>query len=285
MYPIIERKDLTPAIKLLKVAAPAIARKAEAGQFIILRLHDHAERIPLTIADYDREAGTITIVFQIAGKSTEELATLQEGDQILNFAGPLGEPSEIENYGTVICIGGGVGVAPIYPIARSLKQAGNRITSIIGARSADLLFYESEMESVSDQLEVLTDDGSKGRQGLVTGALEEILKSGSKIDLVFAIGPVVMMRAVAELTRTYGVQTIVSLNPVMVDGTGMCGGCRVSVGGKTKFACVDGPDFDAHQVDFAELQLRQRTYRKEEQASSEHYHQCACGRKGECDGR
>ncbi len=278
MYRIIEKQDLTPMIKLFKVAAPAIAKKAEAGQFIILRLHNHAERIPLTIADYDRDEGTITIVFQIVGKSTEELATLKEGDSILNFVGPLGEPSEIDNYGTVVCIGGGVGVAPIYPITRALRQAGNRIISIIGARSDNLLFYESEMRSVSDEFQVLTDDGSKGRKGLVTDALEDILKSGSKIDLVFAVGPVVMMRAVAELTKKYGVKTIVSLNPVMVDGTGMCGGCRVSVGGVTKFACVDGPDFDAHQVDFDELQMRQRTYKKEEQALSEHYHQCACSR-------
>jgi ferredoxin--NADP+ reductase len=263
----------------MKVVAPAIARKAEAGQFIILRLHDHAERIPLTVADYDRDGGTITIVFQIVGKSTEELATLKEGDSILNFAGPLGEPSEIENYGTVVCIGGGVGVAPIFPITRALRQAGNRIISIIGARSESLLFYESEMESVSDEFQVMTDDGTRGRKGLVTEALEEILKSEQKIDLVFAVGPVVMMKAVADLTRKYAVRTIVSLNPVMVDGTGMCGGCRVSVGGATKFACVDGPDFDAHQVDFEELSMRQRTYHKEEQAANEHYHQCACGRR------
>ncbi len=278
MYRIIERQDLTPTIKLMKVVAPAIARKAQAGQFIILRLHGHAERIPLTVADYDRDGGTITIVFQIVGKSTEELATLKEGDSILNFAGPLGEPSEIDNYGTVVCIGGGVGVAPIFPITRALRQAGNRIISIIGARSADLLFYESEMRSVSDRLQVVTDDGSKGQQGLVTDALGEILKSGAQVDLVFAIGPVPMMRAVAELTKKHAIRTIVSLNPVMVDGTGMCGGCRVSVGGTSKFACVDGPDFDAHQVDFEELQMRQRTYRKEEQAANEHYHQCACGR-------
>jgi ferredoxin--NADP+ reductase len=278
MYKIIEKKDLTPAIKLMKVDAPAIAKKAEAGQFIILRLHDHAERIPLTIADYNRDEGTITIVFQIVGKSTEELATLQEGDSILNFVGPLGEASEIENYGTVVCVGGGVGVAPIYPIARSLHQAGNRIISIIGARSEDLLFFESEMRIVSDEFRLVTDDGSKGRKGLVTDALEEIISSGERIDLVFAVGPVPMMRAVAELTRRYTIRTIVSLNPIMVDGTGMCGGCRVSVGGVSKFACVDGPDFDAHQVDFEQLLLRQRTYRQEEQASSEHYHQCACGR-------
>jgi ferredoxin--NADP+ reductase len=279
MYRIIEKQDLTPAIKLMKVDAPAIARKAQAGQFIILRLHDRAERIPLTIADYDRDKGTITIVFQVVGKSTEELATLKQGDSILNFAGPLGVPSEIEDYGTVVCIGGGVGVAPIYPITRALHQAGNRIISIIGARCDNLLFYESDMRSVSDELQVVTDDGTKGRKGLVTDPLEDILKSGSKIDLVIAIGPVPMMRAVAGLTKTYGVKTIVSLNPIMVDGTGMCGCCRVSVGGVRKFACVDGPDFDAHQVDFEELTKRQRTYKKEEQASSEHYHQCACGRE------
>jgi ferredoxin--NADP+ reductase len=278
MYRIIEKQDLTPTIKLMKVDAPAIARKAQAGQFIILRLHDHAERIPLTIADYNRDEGTITIVFQIVGKSTEELATLKDGDSILNFAGPLGDPSEIENYGTVVCIGGGVGVAPIFPITRSLRQAGNRIISIIGARSDSLLFYESEMRSVSDEFQVMTDDGTRGRKGLVTGPLEDILKSENKIDLVFAVGPVVMMRAVAELTGRYAVRTIVSLNPVMVDGTGMCGCCRVSVGGATKFACVDGPDFDAHQVDFEELLMRQRTYHTEEQAASEHYHQCACDR-------
>ena len=262
MYKILERQDLTPTIKLMKVAAPGVARKAQAGQFIILRLHDHAERIPLTIADFDRDRGTITIVLQIVGKSTEELATLKQGDSILNFAGPLGEPSEIKNYGTVACVGGGVGVAPIYPIARSLHQSGNRIISIIGARSAGLLFYESEMQAVSDDLQVVTDDGTRGRKGLVTDALEEILGSGECIDLVFAVGPVVMMRAVAELTRRHGIRTIVSLNPIMVDGTGMCGCCRVSVGGANKFACVDGPDFDAHQVDFEELLMRQRTYRQ-----------------------
>ncbi len=279
MYRIIEKQDLTPTIKLLKVDAPAIANKAQAGQFIILRLHDQAERIPLTIADYHRDQGTITIVFQIVGKSTEELATLKAGDRILNFAGPLGEPSEIGHYGTVVCIGGGVGVAPIFPITRALSRAGNRISSIIGARSAALLFYESELRSVSDQYQVMTDDGSSGRKGLVTAALEEILQSGSKVDLVCAIGPVPMMQAVAELTRRSQVKTTVSLNPVMVDGTGMCGCCRVSVGGATKFACVDGPEFDAHQVDFAELSLRQRTYCQEEQAASEHYHQCACSRE------
>ncbi|MGD0152719.1 MAG: sulfide/dihydroorotate dehydrogenase-like FAD/NAD-binding protein [Thermacetogeniaceae bacterium] len=276
MYRIVEKQDLTPTIKLMRVVAPAVAKKALAGQFIILRLHDRAERIPLTVADYDRDQGTITIVFQVVGKSTEELATVKAGESILNFVGPLGQASEIEHYGHVVCIGGGVGVAPIYPITRSLRQAGNRITSIIGARSTDLLFFEEEMRSVSDEFHIVTDDGSKGQKGLVTDALGKILKSGEQVDLVFAIGPVPMMRAVANLTKTHGVRTIVSLNPVMVDGTGMCGGCRVSVGGATKFACVDGPDFDAHQVDFDELLMRQRMYRKEEQDSSEHYHQCSC---------
>lgn len=276
MYRIVEKQDLTPMIKLMKVDAPAVAKKALPGQFIILRLHEHAERIPLTVADYDRDRGTITIVFQVVGKSTEDLAGVEAGESILNFAGPLGQPSEIEHYGNVVCIGGGVGVAPIYPITRSLYQAGNRITSIIGARSADLLFFEEEMRSVSRDFQIVTDDGSKGRQGLVTNALEEILQSGEQVDLVFAIGPVPMMRAVAELTKPHGIRTVVSLNPVMVDGTGMCGGCRVSVGGTSKFACVDGPDFDAHQVNFDELLARQRMYLKEEQKSREYYHQCSC---------
>jgi ferredoxin--NADP+ reductase len=278
MYRIIEKQDLTPAITLMKVEAPAIAKKAKAGQFIILRLHEQAERIPLTIADYNRDEGTITIVFQIVGKSTEELATWKQGDTILNFVGPLGVPSEIEKYGTVACIGGGVGVAPIYPITRSLHEHGNHIISVVGARCEDLCFFEHEMRSVSDELHVVTDDGTKGRKGLVTDALEDVLKSGTKIDLVVAIGPVPMMRAVSKLTKTYGIKTIVSLNPIMVDGTGMCGCCRVSVGGVTKFACVDGPDFDAHEVDFDELTKRQSIYKKEAQVATEHYHQCACSR-------
>jgi ferredoxin--NADP+ reductase len=282
MYRILAKQDLTPEIKLMQIEAPAVAAKAQAGQFIILRLHDRAERIPLTIADYDRDKGTITIVFQIVGKSTEELATLKEGDGILNFAGPLGRPSEIERYGSVACIGGGVGIAPVYPIARSLHQAGNRVISVIGARSAGMLFFEPEMASVSDELRVVTDDGTRGEKGLVTDALAEILASretsGERIDMVCAVGPVPMMHAVAELTRPYGIRTVVSLNPIMVDGTGMCGCCRVSVGGANRFACVDGPEFDAHQVDFDELLQRQRTYRKEEQAAREHYHHCACSK-------
>jgi glutamate synthase (NADPH/NADH) small chain len=279
MYRIVEKQDLTPAIRLMRVEAPAVARKALPGQFIILRLHERAERIPLTVADYDRDGGTITIIFQVVGKSTEELAMVAEGESILNFAGPLGRPSEIEHYGNVVCIGGGAGVAPIYPVARSLRQAGNRIASIIGARSTGLLFFEEEMRAVSHDLHIVTDDGSRGKRGLVTDALGEILGSGEKVDLVFAIGPVPMMRAVAELTRPHGIRTIASLNPVMVDGTGMCGSCRVSVGGASKFACVDGPDFDAHQVNFDELLARQRMYLREEQESREHHHsnyRCSC---------
>ncbi|CEO88065.1 sulfide/dihydroorotate dehydrogenase-like FAD/NAD-binding protein [Syntrophaceticus schinkii] len=276
MYRIIERKDLSSTIKLMRIAAPEIAKKAQAGQFVILRIHDHGERIPMTIADFDRAQGTITIVFQVVGKSTEELATLKEGESILNFLGPLGQPSEIKKYGKAVCIGGGVGVAPIYPIARALHEAGNQVISIIGARNEKMLFYEEEMNSVSDHFHIVTDDGSRGNQGLVTDILCDLLESGEQIDLVFAIGPVPMMRAVAELTRGHGIKTFVSLNPIMVDGTGMCGGCRVSVGETSKFACVDGPDFDAHQVDFDQLLERQKMYCQEEQDSKEHWHQCKC---------
>lgn len=276
MYRIIERKDLSSTIKLMRIAAPEIAKKAQAGQFVILRIHDHGERIPMTIADFDRAQGTITIVFQVVGKSTEELATLKEGESILNFLGPLGQPSEIKKYGKAVCIGGGVGVAPIYPIARALHEAGNQVISIIGARNEKMLFYEEEMNSVSDHFHIVTDDDSRGKQGLVTDILCDLLESGEQIDLVFAIGPVPMMRAVAELTRGHGIKTFVSLNPIMVDGTGMCGGCRVSVGETSKFACVDGPDFDAHQVDFDQLLERQKMYCQEEQDSKEHWHQCKC---------
>lgn len=280
MYKITERKDLSPTIKLMRIAAPEIAQKAQAGQFVILRIHDHGERIPMTIADYDRAQGTITIVFQVVGKSTEELATLQEGDSILNFLGPLGQPSEIEKYGKVICIGGGVGVAPIYPITRALHEAGNQVISIIGARNEKMLFYKEEMNTVSDQFHLVTDDGSCGKQGMVTDILRELLESGEQIDLIFAIGPVPMMRAVADLTRSYQIKTIVSLNPIMVDGTGMCGGCRVSVGDTSKFACVDGPDFDAHKIDFDQLLSRQKMYSQEETDSKQHWHQCKCGAGG-----
>jgi ferredoxin--NADP+ reductase len=201
----------------------------------------------MAVADYNREEGIITIVFQEVGETTEELGTLQEGESLLNFVGPLGLPSEIEQFGNVICVGGGVGIAPIHPIARSLKEAGNKVTSIIGARNAGLLFFEKEMKKVSDQLQIVTDDGTMGRKGFVTDALRDLLKAGEKVDLVFAVGPVPMMHAVSELTKKYQIKTIVSLTPIMVDGTGMCGACRVAVDGETKFACGDGPGFDAHQ--------------------------------------
>lgn len=279
MYQIVQKTNLAPSIKLMRVKAPEVAKKAEAGQFIILRLHEKGERIPLTITDYDREEGTITIVFQEVGKSTEELGSFEEGQSILNFVGPLGKPTGITSYGNVVCVGGGVGVAPIYPIARALHEAGNKVVSIIGARSRDLLFFENEMRSVSDKFYVATDDGSKGRKGFVTDILKEILdKMSEKINIVFAIGPVLMMRAVAELTRQHGIKTVVSLNPIMVDGTGMCGACRVEVGGTTKFACVDGPDFDACQVDFDLLMKRRKMFFKEEERAREYWHKC----RGEC---
>jgi ferredoxin--NADP+ reductase len=264
----------------MKVIAPDVARKAQAGQFIIVRMHERAERVPLTIADYDREAGTITIVFQEVGKATEELGALQAGESVLNFVGPLGCPSVIEHYGHVICVGGGVGIAPVHPVARAMRAGGNRVTSIIGARSKGLLFFEEEMRQVSDRLYVVTDDGSYGRKGFVTGQLQDLIDSGDKPDLVFAVGPVPMMKAVAELTKKYGIKTVVSLNPIMVDGTGMCGGCRVSVNGEAKFACVDGPDFDAHQVDFTLLLQRQKMYLKEEKLALQNWHQCNCGGAG-----
>ncbi|HBC93735.1 MAG TPA: sulfide/dihydroorotate dehydrogenase-like FAD/NAD-binding protein [Pelotomaculum sp.] len=277
MYKILKKIELTPSTKLMCIFAPEVARKARAGQFVILRMHDHGERFPLTITDYNKTEGTITIVFAEVGKSTRELGMLSEGDCIMNFIGPLGQPSEIEMYGTVVCIGGGIGVAPVYPIARSLKQGGNRVISIIGARSRQLLFFEHEMALASDELQIVTDDGSYGRQGFVTSALQGLLDNGLKIDLVVAIGPVPMMRAVAEMTRPLGIKTTVSLNPIMVDGTGMCGGCRVSVGGVNKFACVDGPEFDAHSIDYDNLQLRQKMYLADEEVALAHWHECKCG--------
>lgn len=256
---------------LFDVEAPRIARKAKAGQFFILRIDEQGERIPLTLADWDAERGTITMIFQVVGVSTAKLGELQEGDVLLDCVGPLGLPSEIDPYGTVVCVGGGIGVAPIYPVARAHKEAGNRVISIMGARTRELLFWESKLGSVSDELLVTTDDGSYQRKGFVTDVLKEQIESGQTIDRVVAIGPVVMMRAVSHLTRDYGIKTIVSLNPIMMDGTGMCGACRVSVGGQTKFACVDGPEFDGHQVDFEGLMKRQRMYLDQEREAMERY--------------
>jgi ferredoxin--NADP+ reductase len=242
-----------------------VARKALAGQFIILRIDEEGERIPLTIADYDRKNGTITVIYMEVGKTTKQLGTMEVGDKLLNFAGPLGVASEIEKYGTCVMIGGGVGIAPLYPIVRELKKAGNHVISILGARNKSLLMLEKEIEEFSDEINICTDDGSKGKKGFVSNVLQEIIDSGKKIDIVWAIGPVIMMKVVADLTKKYNIKTMVSLNPIMVDGTGMCGGCRVTVGGEIKFACVDGPEFDGHKVDFDNLMLRNRRFLKEEE--------------------
>ena len=246
------------------VAAPEVARKAKPGQFVIVVVDEHGERIPLTIADYDPQAGTVTIIFQEVGKTTKHLGTLHAGDSLHALVGPLGLPSEIEPYGTVMCVGGGVGIAPIYPIARALHEAGNHVISIIGARSKDLLFWEERMRAVSDQLVVTTDDGSYGRKALVTIPEKEILEAGVPVQRIWGIGPAIMMKFVSATSKPFGVKTLVSLNTVMVDGTGMCGACRVEVAGKTRFVCVDGPEFDGHEVNWNLLMERQRIYLDEE---------------------
>jgi len=271
LYKILFKQDLTFNTHLFKVAAPNVAKKAQPGQFVVVRIDERGERIPLTIADWDEDEGSVTIVFMEVGTTTARLALLEAGDSIADFVGPLGLPAHIENFGTVVCVAGGVGAAPIAPIARALKKEGNKIFSILGARSKDLLFWEDELRSVSDQLIVTTDDGSYGRKGVVTEPLKELLESGDKVDRVIAIGPSIMMKFCAKTTEPFGVKTIVSLNPIMVDGTGMCGCCRVSVGGVTKFTCVDGPDFDGHQVDWDLLFARQRIYLDEEKRSFEQW--------------
>jgi NAD(P)H-flavin reductase len=238
---------------------------------VILRINETGERIPLTIADFDRNKGTITTIFQEIGKTTRQLATAVAGDELLDFVGPLGNPSMVEPLGTVVCVGGGVGVAPIYPIARAHKKIGNKVYSIIGSRSADLLLWEEQMQDVSDKLYITTDDGTKGHHGFVTDILKKILESSQKISLVVAIGPPIMMKTVANVTLPFKVKTFVSLNSIMVDGTGMCGACRVNVGGKTQFACVDGPEFDAHEVDFNLLMNRLLMYRDEEKEALDNY--------------
>jgi ferredoxin/flavodoxin---NADP+ reductase len=266
MFKIVEAQFLAPDIKRFVIEAPRIARKRQAGQFVILRVHDRGERIPITIADGDPERGTITLVVQGIGKTTKVLNQLETGDQLQNVLGPLGKPSHIAKFGTVVVVGGGVGTAIAYPTAVAMKQAGNRVLSIVGARSRDLLILVDEVRATSDELFVMTDDGTAGEKGFVTTKLAELIAS-QKVDHVLAIGPVPMMRAVAEVTRPQGIGTVVSLNSIMVDGTGMCGGCRVSVKGKTQFACVDGPEFDAHEVDFGVLTHRNAMYRAQEQES------------------
>jgi len=276
MYKILHKETLGDVTKLLVIAAPEVTRKAQAGQFVIVRIDEHGERIPLTIADYDREAGTITLIFQEVGKTTMHLGTLEPGDELATFTGPLGHPTEIEDYGTVIFVGGGVGIAPTYPIARALKEAGNTVISIIGARTHELLFWEDKMRAVSDELIVCTDDGSYGRKALVTEPLKELLEQrDGEIARVWAIGPAIMMKFCAKTTKPFGVKTIVSLNTIMIDGTGMCGGCRVQLTDGAKFVCVDGPEFDAHQVDWDLLMARQRFYLEEEKQAVEQWrHQC-----------
>lgn len=276
MYKIVEKEVLSDVTKRMVVEAPQVARKAQAGQFVIIRIDERGERIPLTIADYDREAGTITLIFQEVGKTTKQLGTMEPGDMLATVAGPLGHPTEVEKYGTVVCVGGGVGIAPIYPIARALKEAGNTVISIIGARNKDLLFWEDRMRAVSDELIVCTDDGSYGRKALVTEPLKELLEErAGEIARVWAIGPAVMMKFVSLTTAPYKVPTIVSLNTIMIDGTGMCGGCRVLLDEGAQFVCVDGPEFDGHKVDWDNLLARLQFYREEERLALEHWeHEC-----------
>ena len=269
MYKILEKVALNPSMTKMVVDAPHIAKKAKPGQFIIFRVDEFGERVPLTIADYDAEKGTVTIIYQKVGASTMLLDTLNEGEYILDFVGPLGVPSELDGYKRVAVIGGGAGCAIAYPQAKALHDMGTSVDVIAGFRNTDLIILEDEMKAASDNLYLMTDDGSNGNKGFVTNALEENIKNGVEYDLVIAIGPVPMMRAVSQLTKPYGIKTIVSMNPIMIDGTGMCGGCRLTVGGKTKFACVDGPDFDGHEVDYDELMKRNVTYRNLEQGARE----------------
>ncbi len=267
MFKILDKYVLGPKIHYVLMDAPLIAKKARAGQFVIVRVREQGERIPLTIADFDCQKGTITLVFQEAGKTTTMLAGMRKGGCLLDLLGPQGNPTKIEDYGNVVVIGGGIGVAPVYPLARALKEKGNQVTAIIGYRSKEHIFWEDKIKSVSSRLIIATNDGSYGKKGFVTDMLKEIIDSGEKVNMVFAIGPAMMMRAIAEMARPPGIKTVVSLNSLMVCGMGMCGACRVEVGGKTQFTCMDGPDFDAHQVDFNLLIKRPETYKDEE---------CAC---------
>ncbi len=275
MYEITEKIELSHSVYIFKVKAEKIARKRKAGQFIIFRMNEQGERIPLTIMDSDIEDGTISVLVQEVGKSTGLLCGMEAGDHIADVVGPLGHPTHIENFGTVVCVGGGIGTAPVLPIAKAMKEAGNKVISIIGARSKELVILEQEMKEASDELHVTTDDGTYGHHGFVTNILQKLIDDGVKIGCVVGIGPVPMMRAVAEVTRPYKIFTLVSLNPIMVDGTGMCGACRVTIGGENRFVCVDGPEFDGHEVDFAELTLRNRSYLKEEKIAMEEltYHE------------
>jgi ferredoxin--NADP+ reductase len=276
VYRIADKQALSAKTRLMVIHAPHVARKAEAGQFVIVKINEYGERISLTIADYDRNSGAITVIFQEVGKSTMCLGTLNAGDEIATCAGPLGHPTEIKKYGTVICVGGGVGIAPIYPIARSLKEAGNTVISITGARNKDFLFWTDRVRSVSDELFTCTDDGSYERKGLVTGPLKELLDArADEISRVWAIGPGVMMKSVSMTTKPFKIKTIVSLNTIMIDGTGMCGGCRVLLEDGAQFVCVDGPEFDGHKVDWDSLLSRMQFYCDEEHAAVKAWeHKC-----------
>jgi len=267
-------KELAPKTKLFEIEARHIAERGRAGQFIILRVDDQGERIPLTIANRNPEKGTITLVFQEVGKSTEQLGTFDVGDEIHDLAGPLGKATDIPTGKTVVCVGGGIGNAVVWPQVQALADAGNKTIAILGARTKELLILEEEITSLADSVVVTTDDGSYGRKGMVTHALEDLIEGGEKIDEVITIGPVVMMKFVCKTTKPHGIPTQASLNPIMVDGTGMCGACRVTVGGVTRFACVEGPEFDGHQTDFDELITRLAYYQPEERASLDNYHRC-----------
>ena len=267
-YEILKKVELCPNQYELTIKAPYITRNAKAGQFIILRVEEEGERVPLTIADFDREKGELTIVYMAVGYTTKKLAKLEVGDEIVDIVGPLGQPTHIKNYGTVVCLAGGYGAAPCYLIAKAFKEAGNKVYMIMGARNKDLIFWNEKMKDACTELHITTDDGSLGTKGFVTGVMEDIMAK-EKIDYAIAVGPMPMMRAVAELTRGKGIKTEASMNPIMVDGTGMCGACRVTVGGKVKFACVDGPDFDAHEIDFDEVINRTRIYKDEEHKRSD----------------
>ncbi len=271
MFTIEKKEEIAPRFWRFLVSAPQIARKHRAGQFVIILIDDRGERIPLTIAASDPERGTITLVVQEVGKSTMQLAALPVGAGLLSVIGPLGTPTHIERFGTVVCVGGGAGIAPLLPIAAAMKAAGNRVISILGGRNKDLVILRDEMTGASDEMLFTTDDGSFGRKGFVSHALAELIAERGKPDLVVAIGPAIMMKVVADLTRTHGVRTLCSLNSIMIDGTGMCGGCRVTVGGSSQFVCVDGPEFDAHQVDFDILIKRLRAYLPEEQVARERF--------------
>jgi ferredoxin--NADP+ reductase len=264
MYKVVSKKKLAPNITRFSVQAPAVAESRKPGQFVVIRACEEGERVPLTIVDSDPEAGTIDLIIQDAGYSTHQLCGMEPGDNLLDVLGPLGKPTEIQNYGTVVCVGGGVGTAVLYPIVKAMKEEGNEVITIIGARTKELVILEEELKEYSDELIVTTDDGSYGIEGFGSTVLKNMLEEGREINFVVAIGPTLMMKAVAEVTRPYEIKTIASLNSIMIDGTGMCGGCRVTVGDETKFACVDGPEFDAHLVDFDEQISRHQYYKDQE---------------------